>query len=156
MTLLRDVIEIPTSVGDGDFVVRAAEGADLRRYVVTDQIRDNFAEALRRVGHAVTTGRSRANATLTATLGEVVDPVERFDGNSIRLREDVTPATWRALTADAATRLCLPEVNDKALDGLKFGAALPKRLAAATLAARLADLDGAAVVLDEPVRFVVL
>ncbi|MEH0985860.1 phage resistance protein [Micromonospora sp. CPCC 205556] len=60
MTLLRDVIEIPTSVGDGDFVVRAAEGADLRRYVVTDQLRDNFAEALRRIGHAVTTGRSQA------------------------------------------------------------------------------------------------
>ncbi|WP_435588970.1 phage resistance protein [Micromonospora chalcea] len=60
MTLLRDVIEIPTSVGDGDFVVRAAEGADLRRYVVTDQLRENFADALRRIGHAVTTGRSQA------------------------------------------------------------------------------------------------
>ncbi|MEV1330909.1 phage resistance protein [Micromonospora costi] len=60
MTLLRDVIDIPTSVGDGDFVVRAAEGADLRRYVVTDQLRENFADALRRIGHAVTTGRSQA------------------------------------------------------------------------------------------------
>ncbi|MFG1952683.1 phage resistance protein [Micromonospora sp. NPDC048830] len=60
MTLLRDVIDIPASVGDGDFVVRAAEGADLRRYVVTDQLRDNFADALRRIGHAVTTGRSQA------------------------------------------------------------------------------------------------
>ncbi|MEW2442719.1 phage resistance protein [Micromonospora marina] len=60
MTLLRDVIDIPVSVGDGDFVVRAAEGADLRRYVVTDQLRENFADALRRIGHAVTTGRSQA------------------------------------------------------------------------------------------------
>ncbi|MEU5905371.1 phage resistance protein [Micromonospora sp. NPDC047467] len=60
MTLLRDVIDIPTSVGDGDFVVRAAEGADLRRYVVTDQLRANFADALRRIGHAVTSGRSQA------------------------------------------------------------------------------------------------
>ncbi|MGW3604366.1 phage resistance protein [Micromonospora sp. NPDC005161] len=60
MTLLRDVIDIPASVGDGDFVVRAAEGADLHRYVLTDQLRDNFAEALRRIGHAVTTGRSQA------------------------------------------------------------------------------------------------
>ncbi|MGC4854204.1 DEAD/DEAH box helicase [Micromonospora sp. DT4] len=98
----------------------------------------------------------RANATLTATLSEVVDPVERFDGNSIRLRENVTPASWRTLTADAATRLCLPEINDKALDGLKFGAALPRHMATATLAARLADLDAAASVLDEPVRFVQL
>ncbi|HEX5539969.1 MAG TPA: hypothetical protein VFX60_00115 [Micromonospora sp.] len=42
-----------------------------------------------------------------------------------------------------------------ALAGLKFSAALPKRLATATLAARLADLDGAATVLNEPNRFVV-
>ncbi|HEX5542355.1 MAG TPA: phage resistance protein, partial [Micromonospora sp.] len=60
MTLLRDLIDIPTSVGDADFVVRASEGADLERYVVTDQLRENFTEALRRVGHAVTTGRSQA------------------------------------------------------------------------------------------------
>ena len=59
MTLLRDVIDIPISVGDGDFVVRAAEGADLGRYVVTDQLRENFADALRRIGHGVTTGRSQ-------------------------------------------------------------------------------------------------
>ncbi|TDB94628.1 phage resistance protein, partial [Micromonospora fluostatini] len=60
MTLLRDVIDIPTSVGDGDFVVKAAEGADLRRYVVTDQLRESFAAALGSIGHAVTTGRSQA------------------------------------------------------------------------------------------------
>lgn len=97
----------------------------------------------------------RANATLTATLGEVVDPVERFDDSGIRLREDLTPHAWRLLTADAADRLCLPEIDEKALTGLKFNAALPPRLAMATLAARLADLDRAATVLAEPARFVV-
>ncbi|MBX7265847.1 DEAD/DEAH box helicase [Micromonospora sp. Llam7] len=97
----------------------------------------------------------RANATLAATLGEVVDPVARFDDHSIRLRENLTPSAWRALTADAGQRLCLPEVDEKALDGLKFSVALPKRLAAATLSARLADLAAAATVLGEPVRFVV-
>ena len=40
------------------------------------------------------------------------------------------------------------------LAGLKFSGALPERLAAATLAARLADLDAAATVLGETVRFV--
>jgi hypothetical protein len=60
MTLLRDLIDIPTSVGEGDFVVKAAEGADLGRYVVTDQLRESFTDALRRIGHAVTTGRSQA------------------------------------------------------------------------------------------------
>ncbi|GIF21391.1 ATP-dependent Lhr-like helicase [Actinoplanes tereljensis] len=96
----------------------------------------------------------RANATLAATLSEVVDPAQRFDDRYIRLREDLTPASWRALTADAADRLCLPEVSTKALDGLKFSAALPERLAVATLAARLADLTGAARILAEPARFV--
>lgn len=96
----------------------------------------------------------RTNATLTATLGEVVDPVERFDDHSIRLRENLTSSAWKTLTADASDRLCLPEVNEKALAGLKFSAALPKRLASATLAARLADLDRAVTVLGEPVRFV--
>ncbi|SCL29737.1 hypothetical protein GA0070616_3940 [Micromonospora nigra] len=60
MTLLRDLIDIPTSVGEGDFVVKAAEGADLKRYVVTDQLKENFTSALQRIGHAVTTGRSQA------------------------------------------------------------------------------------------------
>jgi ATP-dependent helicase Lhr and Lhr-like helicase len=38
---------------------------------------------------------------------------------------------------------------------LKFSAALPRHLAEATLAQRLADLDGARLVLAEPQRFVV-
>jgi ATP-dependent Lhr-like helicase len=40
--------------------------------------------------------------------------------------------------------------------GPKFSAALPKRLAIATLAARLDDLDGAATALTESVRFLYL
>ncbi|HEY8453791.1 MAG: hypothetical protein FWJ70_17560 [Micromonosporaceae bacterium] len=50
----------------------------------------------------------------------------------------------------AAQHLRLPEVNEKALVGLKFSDALPKDLATATLAARLADAEGAAAVLAEP------
>ncbi|MEO3924845.1 DEAD/DEAH box helicase [Micromonosporaceae bacterium B7E4] len=96
----------------------------------------------------------RANATLTATLSEVVDPAARFDDFSIRLRENLTPGQWRELTIDAGQRICLPEVSDKALTGLKFSAALPTRLAVATLAARSADLESAGTVLSEPVRFV--
>ena len=40
------------------------------------------------------------------------------------------------------------------MDGLKFSEALPRRLAVATLAVRLTDLDAAKAVLGEPVRFV--
>lgn len=96
----------------------------------------------------------RANATLAATLGEIVEPVQRYDDLCLRLRSDLTPGRWRDAAAGAGERLCLPDVSEKALVGLKFGDALPKRLAMATLAARLADLDAAAAVLDEPSRHI--
>ena len=95
----------------------------------------------------------RANATLAATLSDLADSTQRFDDARIRLRSDLTVQLWKASTADAAGRLCLPDVDDRALAGLKFSDALPNRLATATLAARGADLEGAAQVLAEPVRF---
>jgi ATP-dependent Lhr-like helicase len=94
----------------------------------------------------------RANATLAATLSDLTDTTQRVDDTSIRLRNDLTLEMWRAATADATNRLRLPEVDDRALAGLKFSEALPQRLAVATLAARLTDLDGAAAVLRQPVR----
>jgi ATP-dependent Lhr-like helicase len=57
------------------------------------------------------------------------------------------------MVREIADRLCLPEIDDKALVGLKFSDALPRHLAVATLATRLADTDHAASVLAEPVRF---
>ncbi|WP_123827081.1 hypothetical protein [Micromonospora globispora] len=98
----------------------------------------------------------RANATLVATLSELADPSQRYDDASIRLRPDLDREMWRIATADAAGRICLPDVTEKALAGLKFSAALPSRLATATLAARLADIDSATAVLQEPVRFAYL
>lgn len=95
----------------------------------------------------------RANATLTAILAGLTDEHQRFEDEYLRLRSDITPVMWKAGITDAADRLCLPEVDAKALRGLKFSEALPERLATATLAARLADLDGAAAALAEPVRF---
>ncbi|PWU59500.1 ATP-dependent helicase [Micromonospora globispora] len=98
----------------------------------------------------------RANATLVATLSELADPSQRYDDASIRLRPDLDREMWRIATADAAGRICLPDVTEKALAGLKFNAALPSRLATATLAARLADIDSATAVLQESVRFAYL
>ena len=98
----------------------------------------------------------RANATLAATLSELTDSVQRFDDASIRMRTDLTHEMWKIGTADAAERLCLPDVDQRALAGLKFNEALPERLATATLAARLADLDSAARVLAEPARFTIV
>ncbi|MFC5182467.1 hypothetical protein [Actinomadura harenae] len=95
----------------------------------------------------------RANAVLAATLAGVTDEKQRFQDDWIRLRSDLTRDIWRSGVTDAAERLCLPDVDERALRGLKFSEALPERLAMATLAARLADLENAAAVLDEPVRF---
>ena len=95
----------------------------------------------------------RANATLAATLGNLADPAQRINDCWIRLNTDLTPPVWKQTVADAASQLCLPAVHEQALKGLKFSMALPRRLAEATLAARLADLEGAAAVLKEPVQF---
>lgn len=98
----------------------------------------------------------RANATLAATLSHLTDSVQRFDDASIRMRTDLTHEMWKVGTADTTERLCLPDIDQRALDGLKFSEALPERLATATLAARLADLDSAAKVLAEPGRVNIL
>ncbi|MDH6218817.1 DEAD/DEAH box helicase [Streptomyces pseudovenezuelae] len=97
----------------------------------------------------------RANVTLGATLSSITDPVQRPTDCYLRLREDLSPDMWRdALSAvEAGLSLVLPDVDQRAVRGLKFSAALPQRLAVATLSARLADFDGARAVLAEPKRF---
>jgi len=96
----------------------------------------------------------RANATLISTLDGIADAGQRVEEFYVRLRSDLTPEMWKAAAVpDARERLFLPAVDDAALDGLKFSAALPRHLAEATLSARLADLQGAEIVLSERVRF---
>lgn len=95
----------------------------------------------------------RANATLKATLGSLADDTQRVDDLSIRLRADVSPSSWREVAESLEDRLCLPEVDEKALAGLKFSEALPHYLAEATLATRLADVVHAQSTLTERCRF---
>ncbi|MGW5675683.1 DEAD/DEAH box helicase [Streptomyces sp. NPDC003860] len=95
----------------------------------------------------------RANATLAATLQSVTDPLQRPTDCWLRLREDLTLADWRKARGDVGENLVLPDVDRRAVRGLKFSAALPERIAVATVAARLADFGSARSVLDEPVRF---
>lgn len=100
----------------------------------------------------------RANATLAATLPSIADPVQRPTDFSIRLREDLTPAAWREAVESAGhgDMLVLPDVDRRSVNGLKFATVLPERLAVATVAARLADFDGARAVLCEPARLQLL
>ena len=95
----------------------------------------------------------RVNATLKATLGGLADETQRVDDLSIRLRGDLRPSSWREMAGELTQRLCLPEVDEKALAGLKFSEALPRPLAVATLAMRLADLEHARSTLMESCRF---
>jgi ATP-dependent helicase Lhr and Lhr-like helicase len=95
----------------------------------------------------------RANATLAATLSGIADPAQRIEDFHIRLRSNVTPGSWKAALDGIEDRLCLPTVERKALDGLKFSEALPRHLAETTLAQRLADFEGAYMALGEPQRF---
>lgn len=95
----------------------------------------------------------RTNLTLAATLSDVVDEAQRVDDLGLRLRADLTRELWAVATADASSRLCLPAVDERALNGLKFNEALPQRLAEATLAQRLAALTEAEGVVNEPTRF---
>jgi ATP-dependent helicase Lhr and Lhr-like helicase len=98
----------------------------------------------------------RTNATLIATLAtDLADPAQRSEDFYVRLRGDVTLEMWRASVSEAAERICLPTVDDKAVNGLKFSEALPRYLAEATLAWRLADLDGARIALAERHRLVI-
>jgi ATP-dependent Lhr-like helicase len=95
----------------------------------------------------------RANATLIASMSGVADHAQRIEEFSIRLRRDLTPGIWKAAVSDVNERLCLPAIDEDALNGLKFNTALPRHLAEATLSARLADVGGAQRSLSEPVRF---
>ncbi|MFE9965427.1 DEAD/DEAH box helicase [Streptomyces sp. NPDC005525] len=97
----------------------------------------------------------RANATLGATLASIADSVQRPTDCYLRLREDLTQDMWRIAleAAQAGPALVLPDVDQRAVRGLKFSAALPLRLAVATLSTRLADFDGARAALLEPKRF---
>ncbi|MFC1228684.1 MULTISPECIES: DEAD/DEAH box helicase [Streptomyces] len=95
----------------------------------------------------------RANATLAATLQSVTDPLQRPTDCWLRLREDLSPADWHAARENVGENLVLPDVDPRAVRGLKFSAALPERLAVATVAVRLAEFESARAVLGEPVRF---
>ena len=67
----------------------------------------------------------------------LTDSIERPDDASLAARSDVTREMWKEGTLTCCQRLCLPDVDQQALAGLKFSEALPERLATATLAARL-------------------
>jgi ATP-dependent Lhr-like helicase len=133
---------------------------------LTDRARSRLAQARARHGDHVsdgslisrndsgwrwwTWGGLRVNRTLQTSLGRFAKPSGVGD---YALRLD-TGATMNDLSR-AIDQMILtdPAVDPAALRGLKFSDALPEDLAARTLAARLADLEGAQTVLEQPRTF---
>lgn len=96
---------------------------------------------------------SAANRTLHASLPDLVDQRQRVGDHSIRLYPDMSFGDVKdALTGQLTEKM--PEVNNSAVEGLKFASALPDELARATVAERLADFSSMRAVLGEPRTFV--
>jgi hypothetical protein len=75
MTLIREPIQIPTEVSDGDFVLKLTQGVDashaeqtVRDYEVTSQLAGAFDTALALISSAVESGDSKA-AFLDSSFG---------------------------------------------------------------------------------------
>lgn len=94
---------------------------------------------------------SAANRTLHASLPDILDPQQGINDRSLRLQQHVSRA--ELLYALSHAQLHTPAVNEAAVTGLKFSAALPHELAVDTIATRLADAEHAHRVVDEPVSF---
>lgn len=103
---------------------------------------------------------SRANAVLHAALKvvapQLLDAEGTFDNEHIILGEDAGADELYEALAAAVVRFgedfagVQPEVNRRAVEGLKFADLLPPRLAEVTLAARLADRESAVVTAQRP------
>lgn len=93
-------------------------------------------------------GGTAANRTLQASLPDLVDPRQRIDEKSIRLLPYVSAERFAA--ALATVEWTDPPVDEAALRGLKFSAALPRGLAMHTVGARLGDVQSAMDVVNGP------
>lgn len=95
-----------------------------------------------------------ANSALLDGLPEVTDPDSTAGELRIRLAGGVGPADVRAaLDRHAATLPTVrPGVDDRAVAGLKFSAAVPVDLARATVAERLSDERAVEQVVRSPIR----
>jgi ATP-dependent Lhr-like helicase len=97
----------------------------------------------------------KGNASLAATLPDIVDLDRRIDNNSLRLRSDVSrEKLCQAIDAHQQDGPANPEVSEDALQELKFAEILPPDLARNTLAARIADPHSAQILLTQQIHWV--
>ncbi|WP_030506730.1 DEAD/DEAH box helicase [Microbispora rosea] len=90
-----------------------------------------------------TWGGTRANATLIASIPDLAPEQQRTGPLSMLVRDG-------AALEELKEHLRPPKVDDQAIKGLKFGAALPVGIARLVLGERLADASAARTILQEP------
>lgn len=90
-------------------------------------------------------GGLKAHATLLAALPDEVAESATADNETIRFGAGVDVDVLDGVSVEGV----LPEIAPQAVEGLKFSAALPVTLAAATIAARFVDEEGARAVSRE-------
>lgn len=98
-----------------------------------------------------------ANAQLAELLGPMADGTRRLDNHSIPLVEHVTVEGLRHVVSNAPPDVAAvlpPEIDQDAIDGLKFAEALPPRLARWVLAARSIEPASVELALAESVASV--
>ena len=102
-----------------------------------------------------TFGGSKANASITPALSSRLHCGVESDSLAISLDADVTAEAVLSGIDDlrqAAGELLRPEIDDRALEGLKFSECVPRDMAAACLQVRLRDDEAAQRVLADPVQ----
>jgi len=142
---------------DGVVLTRRADAAlsELRETHSSHVVDDGTAISRSSKGdvHWWTWAGSATNRTLHASLSNLVDRRQRVSDHAVRLFSDLSFSEVKKALADPLTEK-LPEVNDSAVEGLKFASALPDSLARATVAERLADFPGMREVIGEPRTFI--
>jgi ATP-dependent Lhr-like helicase len=100
---------------------------------------------------------TRANATLAGELTRVCGGHVEHDALAITVEGAEGLPAIRGVVSELASRdpaSMTPDIEEGAIEGLKFSRCLPAGLALATLASRLRDSAGVRAVLSQPVRMV--
>jgi ATP-dependent Lhr-like helicase len=94
------------------------------------------------------------NSALADVLANLVDPEAPVGDLALRMRREVDPRQLHAALDRERERLstAAPAVDDRAIENLKFSAAVPPKLARETVSERLVDRDGVLRTIDALTR----
>ena len=99
-----------------------------------------------------------ANSALSCGLADLADPAMVIDGLRLRLRPGASISQLRSVLGGRRDQLALtePDVDEKAIDALKFSAAIPRELACQTVRQRITDRAAVLSTIDAAIRSAVI